>query len=66
MDLSTYVVDALHEDAALVACVGAATERVRARVYSHASEREEPRLHSEIGGSRVAPASRRVIGTEAS
>jgi hypothetical protein len=33
MDLSAHVFDTLHEDAALVLCRWAATERMRTRVY---------------------------------
>jgi hypothetical protein len=66
MDLSVYVFDALHEDAALVLCRGA-TECVRARVLClrRLDERAAVYILTSING-RPALASRGAVGTEVS
>jgi hypothetical protein len=65
MGLSSYVFDALDEDAGLAPC-RATTERAQARFMSHTSRPEGCGYIITSVDGRVALACRRVIGTEVS
>jgi len=65
MGLSSYVFDALHEDAGLALC-RATTERARARFMSQYVSTGGLRYIITSVDGRVALACRRVIGTEVS
>jgi hypothetical protein len=63
MDLSAHVFDPLYEDATLLLCQGRDRARVGPRSFL---PRFDERGRGDILGSRIALASRSVIGTEVS
>jgi hypothetical protein len=66
MDLSSYVFDAFHEDSTVVLCRGRDTARASRRLCLIPLEGRGYGYILTSVGSRVALASRRVIGTEVS